>query len=108
MRVVETLEVMVSNTSGYRGPADLLDQNGELIQSVRVNLRQDRSGGLAHWGGSIDPTDHGAGDWQNVSRIRLETGEIGDVILAEYNVASGGPFGANQRGHLQGSGPAPF
>jgi len=94
--------------SEYRGTADLLDENGEVIQSVRVNLRQGQSGGLAQWGGSVDPTEHGPRDWMNVSKIRLESGEVGDVILTEYNVASGGPFGTHQRGHLQGSGPAPF
>jgi len=98
----------VSGLSEYRGTVELLDGNDGVIQTVHVYLRQDRRSGLAVWGGSIDPSEYGPRDWQDVRKIRLENGEVGDVILAEHKMESGGPFGSHQRGVLKGSGPAPF
>jgi len=98
----------VSSTHEYHGSVELLDQNDNVIQRVRVYLRRDRRGAITEWGGSIDPSEYGPGDWQDVRKIRLESGEVGDVILTERKMDSGGPFGPHQRGVLKGSGPAPF
>jgi len=98
----------MSSANEYRGMADLLDEDDDVIQGVRVFLRQDRHGDFAEWGGSIDPSEYGPRDWQDVRKIRLENGQVGNVILVEHKMDSGGPFGSHQRGVLKGSGPAPF
>jgi len=98
----------LSNTNDCRGSVELLDESDSVIQTVNVYLRQNRLSGIATWGGTVDPSEYGPRDWQDVRKIRLENGEVGDVILADHKMESGGPFGSHQRGILKGSGPAPF
>ena len=63
----------------YEGPAELIDQEGNVVDLVTAVL----TGRDGSWRGHVQGPLLDGPDWTNVRRIRLETGDEGEISLEE-------------------------
>ena len=92
----------------YQGPAELIDNEGNVIDLVTAAL----TGRDASWKGHVQGPLLDGPDWTNVRRIRLETGGEGEITLEEEAgwTVDMQPVhdGTLRTAAVTGSGPAPF
>jgi hypothetical protein len=91
-------------TRDYKGSAELLDQDGELVDTVQVALRYTRDpiGEQGQWGGKIHPANLSVRDWDDTTQVRLPSGKVGNCSISEHKIST------TQEGWLKGSGACPF
>jgi len=90
----------------YSGPAELIGDDRQVIDSVKVHLRRGRdTTSLGWWSGRIGNTAV-TPSWDDVTGVRLPDGGEGTMILRNVTVSGAGP--AQRTGHIIGSGIPPF
>lgn len=93
----------------YHAGAELLDEGNNTLDTLTVHLTHSRNDqGEDEWGGRIEPTTVGGGDWMQTRRIRLDNGEVGDCAIRNLEVRSGPEGHDTQQAWITGSGPPPF
>lgn len=93
--------------SEYNGPAELLADDGIVIAEVNVHILKYLEGGLRSWSGHVQPGEFEGAEWMNATRIRLEDGSEGDIVMTNDGTTATA-FGTVRTAQFQGSGPAPF
>jgi hypothetical protein len=95
-------------TFDHYGTAELLDGNGQVVDTVPVHLQFHPPIGslVASWGGQIQMDRLGPG-WTEVTRMRLANGAEADVFVSNHKVRST-PTGIRRTGLILGSGAIPF
>ena len=89
----------------YKGRVELLNNEGDVLQEVRVFLRSQKPdlSGLGEWGGEIERSEITLADWDDTTQIRLSDGRTGEVQVTKQSESQG-----VHRGWLVGSGECPF
>lgn len=93
----------------YNGPVELIDEQGNAIESgvpAQLASRIERSG-LPSWTGTLGPVVEDVSDWKTARRVRLPSGDEGDIIPRNVEVSSNAS-GVRKVAHLHGSGTPPF
>ena len=92
-------------TRDYSGTAQLLNDEGQVIDEVTVALRYTQNPhGLGEWARKIHPANISPGDWMLTRKIRLSNDKTADAFVQNVNYTDQG----TQNGWLVGSGPPPF
>ena len=63
----------------YQGPAELIDNEGNVIDLVTASL----NGSEGSWGGHVQGPLLDGPDWTCATRLRLETGKEAEITLEE-------------------------
>jgi len=63
----------------YQGPAELIDNEGNVIDLVTASL----SGSDGSWGGHVQGPLLDGPDWTDATGLRLETGTKAEITLEE-------------------------
>jgi len=92
----------------YQGPAELIDEDGNVIDLVTASL----NGSDGSWGGHVQGPLLDGPDWTDATRIRLETGNESEITLEEEAswTIDMQPVheGTLRTAEVIASGPAPF
>jgi hypothetical protein len=99
---------MTTSTGYYSGPAQIIDDNGHVIDSVRVHLSSipPSSERLGSWKGTLAIAGHDDKDAVRLDvgpiTIRLRSGRVGRAIVKSVSLDP------RRSAELIGSGPPPF
>lgn len=94
-------------TDRYQGEADLVDSDGDVIDTVEVALRyfSPGEGEPGTWDGYIAGPDRG-GDWMEATKLRMPDGTESGIAV---NVIAESREGASLReARIRGLGERPF